>query len=142
MVRDLQIQNDAFISYRHCEPDRTFAHDLLRDLEAAGFRVAIDERDFSPQASFLEEIERCIRESRFTLAVLSPRYLESGNTWEEAIITKVLDMGERRRRLIPIIIEPVTKPIWLYDIVGIDYTATNPLAPPFDRLTKALGDPR
>jgi TIR domain len=77
--QELPTQNDAFISYRRCEPDRTFAHELLRELEAAGFRVAIDERDFSPQATFLEEMERCIRESRFTLAVLSPRYLNASS---------------------------------------------------------------
>ena len=95
---------DAFLSYRRDEPDRSFAHDLLNKLEGAGLQVAIDERDFRPEATFLEEMERCIRESRFTLAILSPRYLDSGNTIEEAIICKVLDMRERRRRLIPLLL--------------------------------------
>ena len=72
-----------------------------------GYRVAIDERDFLANASFLLEMERCIRESRFTVAVISPRYLESGNALEEAIISKVLDMGDRKRRLIPLVIEAV-----------------------------------
>src|SRR5262245_29517934 len=83
----LSLPCDVFLSYRHVDPDRAFARDLLGRLEAAGFRVAIDERDFRPEATFLEEMERCIQESRFTLAVLSPRYVESGNTMEEAIIS-------------------------------------------------------
>jgi hypothetical protein len=135
------IRYDVFISYRHGGPDQTFARQLVAGLEADGYRVAIDERDFAANASFLQEMERCIRESRFTVAVISPRYLESGNTGEEAMITKVLDMGDRTRRLIPLIIEPVAMPVWLYGIVGIDWTKRDPLVDPFDRLKATLGAP-
>lgn len=129
---------DAFLSYRHEEPDQAFAWSLVKRLESAGFKVAIDERDFMPEQTFLEEVERCIRESRFTLAVLSPRYFTSGHTWEEAIITKVRDMGERRRRLIPLILEPVERPAWLYDIVGIDFVNPNAPVEPLEKLQAAL----
>ena len=105
---ELPILYDVFVSYRHEGEDQRFARDLVAALEADGYRVAIDERDFPANASFLQEMERAIRQSRFTVAVISPRYLESGNTEEEAIITKVLDMGDRKRRLIPLVIEPVT----------------------------------
>ncbi|MBM4037778.1 MAG: TIR domain-containing protein [Planctomycetes bacterium] len=63
-----------------------------------------------------------MRESEYTLAVLSSRYLESGNTQEEAIVCKALDMAERKRRLVPLIIKKVERPAWLYSIVGIDFT--------------------
>jgi WD40 repeat protein len=129
---------DAFLSYRRREPDRAFARKVIRRLEAAGLRVAIDERDFSPEASFVEEMERWIRNSRFTLAVISSRYLESGNTIEEAIICKVLDLRERRHRLIPLIMEKVERPAWLYNIVGIDFTDPDPIVDPFQRLVGAL----
>jgi formylglycine-generating enzyme required for sulfatase activity len=107
-------------------------------LEAAGLKIAIDERDFHPQATFLEEMERCIRESRFTLAILSSTYFESGNTQEEAIICKVLDMAERRRRLIPLTLEPAERPAWLYNIVGVDFTDSEALVEPFERLRAFL----
>ena len=71
---------DVLISYRREDPDKQFARDLLKTLEADGYKVAIDERDFDPAQTFLEEMERCIKESRFTLAVMSPRYLQSGNS--------------------------------------------------------------
>jgi hypothetical protein len=133
---------DAFISYRRCEPDRTFAFDLVRKLEAAGFSIALDERDFSPQATFLEEMERCIKESRFTLAVCTPRYFQSGNTQEEAIICKVLDMNDRKRRLIPLILETTERPVWLYNIVGVDFTSNQAFIDPLEKLKQTLSRPQ
>lgn len=135
---NMQFKFDAFISYRHQAPDNHFARDTLASLEKVGFKVAIDERDFSPNATFLEEMERCVRESAFTLAVVSPRYFESGNTEEEAVICKVLGMQERRRRLIPLVIEKAHTPVWLFGIVGIDFTARKPFINPLDKLKAAL----
>jgi len=132
---------DAFISYRRGGRDGEFARQLLDTLEADGYRVALDERDFPASASFLEEMERCIRQSRFTVAIVSPRYLESGNCQEEAIVCKVLDMGERRRRLIPIVIAPVPMPAWLYGLVGIDCTKADAVVDPLEKLKATLGTP-
>ena len=139
--RDPALHYDAFISYRHHEIDRAVARRLAETLEADGYRVAIDERDFRANASFLTEMERCIRESQFTIAVISSRYLESGNTEEEAIISKVLDMADRRRRLIPMLVEPVSLPAWLYGIVGIDLSKPDPLVDPIEKLKSTLGVP-
>jgi hypothetical protein len=138
---DLPPRYDVFISYRHGDKDGEVARQLAEALEADGYAVAIDERDFPANASFLQEMERCVRESRATVAVISSRYLESGNCQEEAIICKVLDMGDRKRRLIPLVIEPVSLPAWLYGIVGIDCTTANPLVDPFDKLKSTLGAP-
>jgi hypothetical protein len=136
------IHYDVFISYRHGARDTAFARQLLASLEGDGYTVAIDERDFPANASFLQEMERCIRQSRFTVAVISARYFESDNTQEEAIITKVLDMNERKRRLIPLIIEPVAMPAWLYGIVGVNFTTPDPLIDPLEKLKSTLGAPR
>ena len=135
------LRYDVFVSYRHNPADRAFVIDLASSLEADGYRVAIDERDFPANASFLLEMERCVRESRFTVAVISPRYLESGNTQEEAIICKVLDMRDRQRRLIPVVIEAVSMPAWLYGIVGIDCTRRDALLDPYEKLKATLGPP-
>lgn len=135
------LRYDVFVSYRHDPVDRAFVLDLVSSLERDGYRVAIDERDFPANASFLLEMERCVRESRFTVAVISPRYLESGNTQEEAIICKVLDMNDRQRRLIPMVIEAASMPAWLFGIVGIDCTRRDPLLDPYDKLKATLGPP-
>ena len=146
----VRLRYDVFISYRHGGADGEIARTLLQTLEADGYTVAIDERDFPANASFLQEMERCIRESRFTVAVVSERYLQSGHCEEEAIISRVLDMSERRRRLIPFVIQPtqatqsapsLVMPAWLFGIVGIDCTRPDPLVDPVEKLKATLGPP-
>jgi hypothetical protein len=132
----------VFLSYRHGDPDEKFTRDLRRRLQDAGFKVAFDRTDFFPACTFLEEMERCVKLSRFTIVVISPRYFESGNTQEEAIITQVLGMDERRRKLIPLIYEVASLPIWLHAVVGIDFSRVDPDVDPYDRLVTALRDPR
>jgi TIR domain len=128
---------DAFLSYRHTEPDKTRADEILEALESRGLRVAIDVRDFVPNEHFLSEMERCITESRFVLCVVSPRYVDSDHCVEEAIISKTLDMSERTRRLVPLIFEPVDLPVWLHGLVGIDFTEAARVDP-VDRLVDLL----
>lgn len=129
---------DAFLSYRHGNPDEEFTRDLRRRLQEAGFKVAFDRTDFFPACTFLEEMERCVKNSRYTVVVISPRYFDSGNTQEEAIITQVLAMDERRQRVIPLIFETADLPTWLYSIVGIDFSRTDPDIDPYERLITAL----
>jgi hypothetical protein len=132
---------DAFISYRHGGADAEVARQLLDALEAAGYTVAIDVRDFAANATFLQEMERAIRESRYTIAVVSERYLHSGHCEEEAMVTSVLDMADRRRRLIPFIIQRVEMPAWLFGLVGIDSTTEDALVDPIDKLKATIGAP-
>lgn len=113
---------DAFISYRHAEPDNTYAVNILESLERRGLRVAIDFRDFAANEHFLSEMERCIKESRYVLCVITAQYLASDHTSEEAIISKTLDMADQRKRLVPLVFERVELPVWLHGLVGIDFT--------------------
>jgi hypothetical protein len=122
--------------------DADLARQLADALEADGYTVAIDARDFAPHATVLQEMERAIRESRYTIAIISERYLRSGHCEEEAIVTSVLDMADRRRRLIPFIIQRVEMPAWLSGLVGIDCTSQDALVDPIDRLEATLGAPR
>ena len=137
----VDLRYDVFLSYRHGGADTEFARELLLRLEEGGYRVAIDERDFQPQQNYVQEMERCILESRYTLAIISNRYLESGNTEEEALIAKVLTLDRRQKRLIPILIERTQLPLWLRGAVGIDFGKTDGLVEPLDMLTRTLGEP-
>jgi hypothetical protein len=120
---------DAFLSYRHTEPDKTNATQILAALESRGLRVAVDFRDFAPNQHFLSEMERCIRESRFVLCVVTARYLDSDNCSEEAIISKTLDLADRKKRLVPLIFERIALPVWLHGLVGIDFTESASVDP-------------
>lgn len=132
---------DAFISYRHAEPDRTQAIEILESLERRGLRVAIDFRDFAANEHFLSEMERCIRQSRYVLCVITAQYLTSDHTSEEAIISKTLDMADRRKRLVPLVFERVELPVWLHGLVGIDFTESAGVEPT-ERLVGLLAAPR
>jgi hypothetical protein len=131
---------DGFMSYRHLEPDRTIALELVETLEARGLRIAIDARDFSPNEHFLTEMERCIKQSRFILCVVTAHYLLSDHTSEEAIISRTLDLAERRKRLVPLIYERTELPIWLHGLVGIDFTP-GASVDPHERLAHLLTQP-
>jgi hypothetical protein len=120
---------DAFLSYRHTEPDKTRAIELLDELESRGLRVAIDFREFVPNEHFLAEMERCIKQSRFVLCVVTEQYLASDHCSEEAVISKTLDMAERSKRLVPLIFDRVELPIWLHGLVGIDFTESATVDP-------------
>ena len=128
---------DAFISYRHTEPDRGYAFELLDKLETWGLRAAIDARDFRPNEHFLSEMERCIQSSRYVLCVVTPRYVASDHCVEEAVLSKTLDMSERTRRIVPLIFERVELPVWLHGIVGIDFSGAGAVDP-FERLRALL----
>ena len=133
-----QFPYHAFISYRRVDRDEAFARDLLLRLEKLGFRIAFDKRDFRAEHAFLDEMERCVRQSRFTLAVVTPSYLDSGNCREEAIICKTLEMAERKRRLVPLWVESVKTPVWLYGLTGVHFNDPNPLVDPYERVKSTL----
>jgi ABC-type branched-subunit amino acid transport system substrate-binding protein len=140
---DLEPRYDAFLSYRHQEPDSDFAWEIWEKLTDLGYRVAIDEKDFHSALTFLEEIERCVKDSRYTLAVISPRYLESGNTTEEAILTQIMDMNDRTRTLIALILEEVEEmPLWLFARGKINFDGRGGRVDPYEKLLRDLGEPR
>ena len=132
---------DAFLSYRHVEPDRTYALEIVESLERRGLRAAIDVRDFAANEHFLAEMERCIRQSRFVLCVITAQYVSSEHTTEEAIISKTQDLAERSRRLVPLVFERVQLPVWLHGLVGIDFTPSATIDP-LERLHALIGSRR
>ncbi len=67
---------DAFVSYRHQEPDKAWVRQtLVPALDAAGLRVCVDHRDFRLGYPIVEEMGRAVEQSRCTVAVLTPAYL-------------------------------------------------------------------
>src|SRR5690606_11438695 len=72
---------DVFISYRHLEPDRSWVRrELVPRLDEAGLRVCIDVRSFRLGHPIVTEMGRAIEESRYTVAVLTPAFTQSGFT--------------------------------------------------------------
>jgi hypothetical protein len=70
-------QYDVFVSYRHCEPDMSFVRSqLVPALQAAGFCTCLDVECFVIGYPLILQMQTAVRESRYTLVVLSRAYLE------------------------------------------------------------------
>ena len=118
---------DVFISYRHGARDTAFARELLVLARGRCLHGAIDRPGLPGERQASSRKWNGVSgRAASPVAVISARYFDSDNTQEEAIISKVLDLSERKRRLIPLIIEPVAMPAWLDGIVGIDFTRPTP----------------
>jgi hypothetical protein len=136
---NVPVRYDAFISYRRLDRER--AESLVEELESRGFRIAIDFRDFRPNEQVITEMERCIRESRFVLCVITEQYASSGFTTEEASVARLLDLIERRNRIVPLVFDKVPMPAWLQGLVGIDF-GPQAQADPIERLVALLSRDR
>lgn len=129
--------HDAFISYSRRDAGWV-AGELLPRLEAAGLRLCIDVRDFRVGTLTVQELERCVLESRKTIAVLSPSYLESRWTELESVMTQTLDPAARDRRLLPVLLERCPLPPRFRALYYLDFSVRKTDGPTFDRLIEAI----
>jgi len=103
---------DAFISYRHVEPDRKWAKWLHTALETYRVprklmrekglsrrlrKVFRDEEELPASADLSDEIERALQQSRFLIVVCSPRTPES--QWVSQEIIRFRQMGRDNKVL-------------------------------------------
>ena len=101
---------DAFISYRHVEPDRRWAKWLHATLESYRVpkrlvkekgsprrlrRVFRDEEELPATAHLSQEIETALGESRFLIVICSPRTPESEWVNREAVRFREMGCGDR-----------------------------------------------
>ncbi|MFP4438939.1 MAG: toll/interleukin-1 receptor domain-containing protein [Chloroflexaceae bacterium] len=66
---------DVFIS--HAFRERDLVDQLARALEAQGLKVFLPERDIQPGEDIVDAIDRAMAESRYTLLIISPAFLDS-----------------------------------------------------------------
>ncbi|MBR4579905.1 MAG: toll/interleukin-1 receptor domain-containing protein, partial [Lachnospiraceae bacterium] len=103
---------DAFISYRHSEPDREIAARLHKKLESFRLpktiaakirktrlhRVFRDEAELAVSDDLSQAIETALQNSKYLIAVCSPEYLKS--VWCQKEITKFLEFSDRKHVLL------------------------------------------
>ena len=94
---------DAFISYTH-NPDKQWARKkLYKSLKAAGLKICLDEYSFRLGHAILDEMERAVEISRYTIGVFSPDYLESDFAGLENTMAKHLGLEKKQKRFIGVI---------------------------------------
>lgn len=126
-----EFQYDAFISYRHVEPDRSWAKWLHTRLETYRVpqvvrkrlgvsprlkRVFRDEEELSVSADLNREVEDALRASRFLVVICSPRTPES--RWVNREVERFRELG-RHDQILALLIEgepAVAFPIALREI--------------------------
>ncbi|HEY4337780.1 MAG TPA: toll/interleukin-1 receptor domain-containing protein [Puia sp.] len=130
---------DVFISYRQREPDLSWARSVLAPaLEAQGLRVCIDHRDFRLGRTVITEMERAVETSKFTLAILSPVYLESGFTELENVLAQTLGLEKAQRRLIGVMYQRCDPRLSLRASIWLDMTDAEQYAANLPRLIREL----
>ncbi len=111
-----EFRYDAFISYRHVQPDRKWANWLHRSLEtfrtpkalvAEGAparleKVFRDELELSASSDLAEEIDEALEQSRYLIVVCSPRTPES--KWVNQEIIRFREM-ERADQVLALLVE-------------------------------------
>lgn len=95
---------DVFISYRHVPADRAWVKKkLVPALRASELNVCLDDSCFRLGRPIMMEMERAVLESRYTLAVFSPDYNDSGFTELENIMAQHLGLETQKVRFIGLI---------------------------------------
>jgi TIR domain len=120
-VRD-PIMKDFFISY--AKADQPWAEWIAWKLEDAGYSTVIQAWDFRPGANFVLEMQTAATIANRTIAVLSPKYLESSFTQPEWAAAFAQDPQGKKQKLIPIRVAPceltgILVPIVYLDLVGL-----------------------
>ncbi len=133
---------DVFVSYRHQEPAMSWVRDrLVPGLRQRGLRVCLDVDSFRLGAPLVLEMERAVVESRCTLAVLTPAYLEGTFTELENVLAEHLGLETARDRLLMVLREPCEPTLRLRFRLWLDLTADGDLKAGCDRLARELRSP-
>jgi hypothetical protein len=96
---------DAFLSYCHDDPDdRAWVSDaVVPYLEGLGLRLCLERRDFRLGASRVDETDRAVTTSRYTVAVFTPAYLASAFDDYDSLLATHVAIESRAPRLIPLL---------------------------------------
>jgi hypothetical protein len=105
---------DVFISYRHGGQCGAWVREVLtRRLRSAGLDVCIDVDSFRLGLPLVLEMARAVEQSRYTLAVLTPAYLESSFTELEGVLAEHLGLETSQQRLLVVRREACEPPLAL-----------------------------
>ena len=132
---------DVFVSYRQREPDMTWVRSLLLPrLRTAGLAVCVDYECFRLGNLLIHEMEQAIQESRYTLAVFSPAYLDSNFTDFENVLAEHLGLVESQRRLLVLMRQACTPRLGVSARLWLDMTNDEAFEVKFAELLKTLED--
>ncbi len=140
MAEQPRFKYDVFISYSSKDKDWV-RRELLPRLEQTGLKACIDYRDFEMGALSIDECQRGVLESRKTLVVLTPDYLESGWTEIENAMLQTLDPANRERRFLPLMRRKCEVPLRIKTLTYANFQEEVDQDLAWRKLFDALGEP-
>ncbi len=112
-------ERDFFISFNRA--DAEWATWIAWVLEEAGYEVVFQHWDMKPGSNFIIEMQRAVTRARQTVLVLSDAALRSDFVTAEWAAALKADPSGRKRKLIPVRVEPLTLPLGLLgQVVYVD----------------------
>lgn len=133
---------DVFISYRQQEPDVTWVRNtLVPRLVEKGIKVFVDYKNFRLGEPLITAMERSVEQSRYTLSILSPAYLESNFTTVENIMADHLGLENSQRRLLAVMREPCRPRLGMRARLWLDMTKDEEFEMNLERLVYELKQP-
>ncbi|HEU4726789.1 MAG TPA: caspase family protein [Kofleriaceae bacterium] len=132
---------DGFISYRRADAeDRAWVETVLVPrLERAGLKLCLEHRDFRLGQPRIREMERAVTRSRYTVAVLTPSYLEGGFEDFQALISQHQDLETRVGRFLPIMRKPCRPSLGVQIMLAaLDVSRESEVDAAMDRLAVGL----
>ncbi|MBV9786908.1 MAG: TIR domain-containing protein, partial [Chloroflexi bacterium] len=115
------ITRDLFISYS--ENDSQWVQGYLLDALGLPPERVITPQDFRPGASIVDEFERAVLESRYTLLVLSQAYLADQWLRLGGQLANFLSVDDQQDRLIPLRLDRFELPPQIAFRVALDFTS-------------------
>lgn len=109
---------DFFISYTSV--DKYWAEWIAWVLEEGGYTVVLQEWDFRPGSNFVLEMQKAVKESDRTIAVLTPSFLEASYTSPEWAAAFAKDPEGTKKNLVPVKVQGCTPEGLLKTIIHID----------------------
>lgn len=116
-------KKDFFISFTSV--DHKYAQWVNQTLKKAGHTTFIQGYDIKIADNFVNNMHIGIRDTRYTIAVLSPDYLKSNYAREEWQASWDKGIKQNRRCLIPVKVRPVDEEGLLGPIANIDLVDVN-----------------
>jgi hypothetical protein len=118
---DFACRYDIFISYSHA--DREWVRQtLLPRVENGGLKAYIDYRDAEIGVPAVVNMETAVKNSRFTVLVLTPSWLDSVWCDFEGLLASTKDPAGRQKRVLPLRLIPCGLPARLNMLTYADFS--------------------
>jgi len=129
--------DDLFISY--AEVDRAWVQNTLIPALGLSLDRVLTHDQLTPGKSRIEEFERAVLFSRYTLLILTPEYLKDPWSRYGELLGSHVSVAEQRDRVIPLYLRPCKLPVHIEFRVPLDCTDETRQRHEIGRLRELLG---